>query len=655
MEKALLGKRDPNLGYMNPTALIHVQHDIKRNWDSFSTQEKFFLEKVIQRIDVIIHIQKGWIKGGGTIARYRAKEHKKQHIKPGKEEESESAPTQKDLYDEASNVYKQTLNFTGTTLITLVTEIVQELNTAKAKKQNKNYINILDKINKELNVHIRGTSKMLEKMSGISMKSLFPSHLGLLTFFNGRILPLSQSLDPTSLEKGAVEGHCSGFVFAWAKEIAREGRFSNLLRFDQEAADEIGRQTSFSLETTAHFYPDEETNYYNISHELISRLNTNNTYALNIVAIRPKLEAHIMGLRRIPNSSTIEIFDPNFGVIVFEHKEEAAAFLATHLSFYSDTMSVLTDINLNIYFSQPSTAVASIPKLSQESLPENWLASLENNNRFFLDTAFSISELKQKKILLPDLGKEIIDKEPLLARTRRLLKQLNFFKYAPFVAIENVTEKFEPIFLQRIQERNYDVNAESNSLKKSVIEKINQQIGRLQNATFDKKISQNKIDALNLLISDIQEASPLVTLQHIVNSWLDKIPPGQQATSREVINEHRVFNHTGKTTTTIFIENLLSEEISVYPVVISRELILNRLELYARENEDEKLMSLFKDSSLGDEDKLKNVVQMLRKEKGIGNILKDVNLNSPWGLLATYSKLEEVFPIKLTETPSLKR
>lgn len=94
--------------------------------------------------------------------------------------------------------------------------------------------------------------------------------------------------------------------------------------------------------------------------DLVDQLNSSKTYYLKM-NLSESNWGHVTGIRKIPNSTTIEFFDANSGIYAFNNIDN---FKSWFFNYLSANYKELNQLNLSVAGSQPSTSTSILPNFS---------------------------------------------------------------------------------------------------------------------------------------------------------------------------------------------------------------------------------------------------------------------------------------------------
>lgn len=334
----------------------------KRKLWGTTPAEIAFLDQIQNRIRGIHVFQRGWLKVGGLVADFY-------------NGVSSDKPTQKQLIEEADETQKKSFGYLNICLDVLDKNIQTELETENLRQS-------YQKLLLDLLMCFQAVSAELQQLNGIKYSSKSVETYRGLSYLGGRYLPFFQTQDPLH---GAVfngeaivdfEGYCSGYVEVWGNEIQKYGWMASLPRLDVEVFTQQHKKPDlFQFPAWKESF-HSSTDFKKLVKRLLNRIDETKLYKLVLDSDIESDNAHAMGIRYIKSEneseSTYELFDPNFGIVVFNDKQNFTTWLAHYLC--DNNFSILTDnkvvkghLSLDVIGNQPSSAKASIPILTAET------------------------------------------------------------------------------------------------------------------------------------------------------------------------------------------------------------------------------------------------------------------------------------------------
>lgn len=230
------------------------------------------------------------------------------------------------------------------------------------------------------------------------------AHVKLINSMGGRYIPFGQHLDPLrgkELVRGVTaesEGLCAGYTKAWCDEIKKYGHAVKLPRLDDYVYYRQFQHT-FNDKFFSDWKKDfsSQTDFRILIDDMLNCMQPEKIYELvwDSDTGKPTTPKHATGIRLIPGQDSVEFFDPNFGIVVFDHRMQFTSWLAHYLCL--DNFNMLVDDNsvggtlsLHALKNQPANAIPSIPPLQSKS--EN--TEPEKNLRHTLAATAAINNIK---------------------------------------------------------------------------------------------------------------------------------------------------------------------------------------------------------------------------------------------------------------------
>jgi hypothetical protein len=432
----------------------------------------------------------------------------------------------------------------------------------------------------------------------------------------GRYLPFKQAYDPLCGAKEEQQedllesdgAYCYGHVMQWAKDIAEKGYAQTIGCADKQVFMQQKQQLQtrfyqhhnlFSL----HF--NEQTPLLPLISQIVNALDEQHLYSLSF---QYEHINHRTSLRRIPNSSSIEFFDPNQGTFVFDDREIFKYWLSyflCHTYFMEEAPADDHGPRHQPTFSlsyvkgltQSPSAKASIPPLAADDEEKKTIKAvhlfhllkkdihfhlLEDNSIAQLryiqsmpaqpckqqrrSSAFHIlSMLRQEKELFEINHGRCLEN---LAGTYYHLRQQVFLHFKQGYQLEHIEKTTNNPFFTADK-----IDAESNLEKKTIQKIIKTEKKRLnpQHFWFGKTIAAEKQAALKKLKAEVKTASSTIPLATIIQHW--------QKTYGQVIAKPRTwFGFFTGVRSQQFIDDLARhQEISVYQKNLAYEKTLVHL------------------------------------------------------------------------------
>lgn len=333
----------------------------KRKLWGTTPAEIAFLDQIQNRIRAIHTAQRGWLKIGLVADFYN-------EVKPKAEA---TAPTQTQLFREATETQQKSIKFLTLCVNDLVSDIEAELKTENLRQSYQKLLSDLLRCSQTV-------QDELKKLPELSFGNKSVEAYRGLSYLGGRYLPFFQTQDPLH---GAVfngeaivdfEGYCSGYVEVWGNEIQKYGWMASLPRLDVEVFTQQHKKPDLfqfpAWKESFHSYTD----FKKLVKRLLNRIDETKLYKLVLDSDIESDNAHAMGIRYIKSENAYELFDPNFGIVVFNDKQNFKTWLAHYLC--DNNFSILTDnkvvkghLSLDVIGNQPSSAKASIPILTAET------------------------------------------------------------------------------------------------------------------------------------------------------------------------------------------------------------------------------------------------------------------------------------------------
>ncbi len=178
----------------------------------------------------------------------------------------------------------------------------------------------------------------------------------LISLVGGRYYPFLEILDPLS-EEGGVS--CFGYVYSWAQEIATNGYYSLGSHCDKATLKYQLNQIVYIPRPFFSCNYQQNTAWKAVK-DILDRIKSDSSYL--IILPSNKECPHTFGIRKIPGSTEIEVFDPVLGTCVFPHESFTAWFTQILSAYYLNWQH--SKVCLAKLSSQPlGLARASIPVL----------------------------------------------------------------------------------------------------------------------------------------------------------------------------------------------------------------------------------------------------------------------------------------------------
>lgn len=374
---------------------------------------------------------------------------------------------------------------------------------------------------------------------------------------DGIYYPINQYFDPfqgmsnDEYKVKQINGICFGYVQIWAQKIADKGKSSLLFKNDAETFNHHKNQSRVGQGVSGFDY----THIYEIEEKfgiLLSKISTE--YVYRLVLNRD----HAAGIRKIPHSTKIEYFDPNFGLFVFPDAERFKIWFSNY--FLYNYFKMDGRIHLYRQQDQPIHATPSIPDITIDTnysySPKFLYEVLSTNIIGSTEQAYSRVQFSAEFLSRRPFGDEIhkkITEEMFLGvkirekNTKALVrKKLGIVETKEKDQKVSSEIKVNPVTEDQIQ---LTISGDKKYIKSSS-EYGAQLIQMTQNAL------QAKIEALEgkeweptklafiELKKRIENAECFMTLTSIINNWLSCKPldeKDQGKTYGEIIQEKKPF------------------------------------------------------------------------------------------------------------------
>jgi len=438
--------------------------------------------------------QQGWLRQGGLIADYYAQK-RVQKI-------SQSA-----LINEAFTHDIKTRKFTILILQRTIKDIVALLRQPSLPLH-------LENLLKKIHRYIINTLLQAKTQGNLSLLFKLPIPY-LARVLNIAYIPSAQFLDPIS--ETLNPGHCYGHVKIWHMNILssqKQPPLPVLFRVTPESYYHQNFQPRGHLERIA-FFSKSETLRCAVQN-IISAVSTQYIYEFNfptVEKIHQPLVYHSTGIRKFSDGK-YELFDSNWGLFVFENEFQLEKFLVVLLRDYLENNIGKQEDSLKLFrlsFHDPHCS-PSIPELTFD---------FSGKYKYVADKETELT-LNARRLLMHE---NISQAEEKSCKVRQSKMYHYFFKQQKSWGLR---EK------ERIHAA---IDKESEHLKEVVIEKITDEIKRLENKWFgflnDKQI---RINGQRQLRNNVNKAGPMQTLSVIINQWLESKPAGSVRTNRKIIS-----------------------------------------------------------------------------------------------------------------------
>lgn len=332
--------------------------------------EKTFLTRLQNQIRAIHTAQSGWLKVG-LLADARAAE--KDLMKTYKKE----TLTQQALIEEAAKAYQNMLGFTQTMLSALFSTVEIEL---KKNKQRLAYAKTLSDIHACL-IALQEDAKKYSQDEKIKREerkffSLDNPRVQQIHHSGGRFLPFCQIYDPLkgSFRRGikdvGFQGVCAGHVKDWGEQIKKQGRVTQTFSLNSQTYH-YQEKSIASYNRTKIFRYNLQSDFNALIRDILKNVSEKNSYDLSITFHNGGV-SHALGIRRLPGHQGFELFDPDFGVVVFDKEDIFQSWLANYLCEYCAMIGVQCrgpiagHFTLSTINAQPKDSLPSIPHLAEQ-------------------------------------------------------------------------------------------------------------------------------------------------------------------------------------------------------------------------------------------------------------------------------------------------
>jgi len=450
------------------------------------------------------------------------------------------------------------------------------------------------------------------------------SHLG------GYYCVSSQSVDP--LNGVDHKGNCFGHVMTWMQQIQNTGRYTGVMRADQQTrALQLGQnfgQKFLSLFRTQGFWDWHHESMLKITDEILQKMKPTTIYGLSF-------KSHIVGLRRLPGTDQIEVNDPNYGIFILPNAFAFKVWLFQLLSAYKYRFP-FEGMLLEELGQQPGKVSASIPapELADEKADEGeWKAHFVTPTAL---TGFYHTPIRQAVILATQKGPELdFDLVRQLDRNREKCKCL-------------LKEKLN--FSQEIVLEETDYKREQGRLLAKVLSLIN-------NAELcESELSEIQQECLEKLRKQISKAPLCMPLDLLLTYFFAEKMEESEQTYKDIFD---TIPRSGN-----LLQQFFTHEISPFCLIVLQEgLLLNLADLVKRYPDSQPhtdISSAIEKYATG-EKSLKATLETIQSASQQENyrlfsscqaphsILNDVNLDDPRSLEAAQMKISAL--IKNTPAP----
>ena len=194
---------------------------------------------------------------------------------------------------------------------------------------------------------------------------------------NGHYFPFNQDLDPFN---GRYEGACHGYVNQWYKDILKNRNTFKLPRLNSKVWFWQETQESPFFKSTKAY--GRRADLQNLITFIINKLSPEKIFYLGFI-FESNDGGHAMGMRLLGRNGNdgIELFDPNFGIVMFQNQGAFKNWLAQHLSTHYAKLMALGG-SVEIYpLGKSKNTISSISTLSETPVITEDIGSNESNNK----------------------------------------------------------------------------------------------------------------------------------------------------------------------------------------------------------------------------------------------------------------------------------
>ena len=178
------------------------------------------------------------------------------------------------------------------------------------------------------------------------------------------VFPMQQSNDPligadldADQEKSwIISGYCYGHVLEWGQQIVTQGYADPLQLLNVESHRLHKQQLINPASTFVSVLSLKNPSQF--VKELLNIMSNTNVYHLNLFGGYG--DGHALGIRKIPHTSTIELYDPDQGIFLFPNEKDFMNFFTRILVSYCLQEGYL-EVSLNLIGKQPEHAKSYLP------------------------------------------------------------------------------------------------------------------------------------------------------------------------------------------------------------------------------------------------------------------------------------------------------
>lgn len=437
----------------------------------------------------------------------------------------------------------------------------------------------------------------------------------LATIMQIRFKPLSQSRDLLKgLEVGkdkiiTESGKCAGYVLQWC-EAARKNQS---LDWQELALSDITDKYQDDQKEMRMHSP-----YISCEFDckiLLSKLENNTVYEVGLQLYRMDdqglIDGHSIGIKRINNR--IELFDPNFGIFDLNLEQFAPFyFIVIALAYETSFKLVLTHEGKIQNLEKKETQTEFGPE--QKELTQTQKEQFEFSILYIVlerfEKLFEIHDWKNYEAGVQRYYKSLALLLPLIKYIPIKTKLNEIFPQIAYRSINDLLTQWKVLNPKKTEKEFKELKGPclTESLKTEVMNRIKRSIDEENKSLTslfdrDRQLGRAKSTALSILVEDLQQAEPWMTLNDMIETWKARefksppsfmLPATKPITNGDIISTPK--NRLSRTTFSAdFIHDLqLNYDINSWHVDVMQSMLLRQIILICQNT---KPMAVFVDKA----------------------------------------------------------
>lgn len=338
--------------------------------------------------------------------------------------------------------------------------------------------------------------------------------------------------------------NCHGHARKYNLDVTKFGQHRQILALDPITEREQSRKQIFGRNCNFEQQYVRSKNWIAVVHQLlesISNLSIKHVYLLSI----EDTAGHSCTIRLLPDGA-VEFFQPNLACFASKQKEHFKIWLALYFARRQKVPQVIELFQMGL---QPDTAKTTIPVLDIKLDPDDIKDQIKKLIALDDLTVYEKSNLRQKLNLLEQQQRRFNCAYILLnhlnaedtGAQRQMTQQLQQDQLMRYEMLRKDLIRDDTTKEKATDAKTQLASIEQDclSLKDKIINKIKDEISRLENGWFSTDIAQQKIAALQNLIERIislpLEKLYCVNFFSIITEWLKTKPKDSQKSYQQIL------------------------------------------------------------------------------------------------------------------------